>query len=95
MSDGDERDEAEVRLSLQQRVEVIRRELKFLDRHVVLLKDFAEGRWDLKNKGYTRGAEGYQQTAEDKARLPRTLANLKAQRARLEREREVLMEYRV
>jgi hypothetical protein len=78
---------------VQARIAWVRCELAAHDSNLALLQDVAEGRITLKGKGYTRGAENYRQTPADKARLPRTLANLQTQRERLLQELEILLEY--
>jgi len=78
---------------VQQRMAEVRQALAAHDSNLALLQGFAEGRLTLKGKGYTRAAAHYRPTPEDKARLPRTLANLQAQRERLLQELEILLEY--
>jgi hypothetical protein len=78
---------------VKKRMHVVRRELCQYDSNIALLKAFNEGKMMLKGKKYTHRAENYQQTLEDKARLPRTLANLAIQRGLLERELQTLREY--
>ena len=81
------------REKVQARIGWVRRELAAQDSNLALLQAFSQGRVTFKGKGYTRGAENYRQTVEDKARLPRTLANLQAQRERLLQELAILLEY--
>jgi hypothetical protein len=78
---------------VQARLVWIRRALAAHDSHLALLEDFAKGQRTLFGKGYTRKAENYQQTRADKARLPRTLANVQAQRDALLQELQTLLEY--
>lgn len=80
---------------VQARIAVVRQALAAHDSNIALLKAFNEGFRMLKGKGYTRAAEQYQPTAADTARLPKTLANLNAQRAVLLTELGVLLEYGV
>lgn len=80
---------------VQARIAWVRQSLAAHDSHLALLQAMAAGQISLKGKGYTRAAENYRQTPEDKARLPSTLANLQAQRERLVLELEVLLEYGV
>lgn len=78
---------------VQARIAWVRQTLAAHDDNLALLKVFNEGLRTLKGKGYTRAAAHYQPTAEDKARLPQTLANLNAQRALLLTELGVLLDY--
>lgn len=81
------------RQKVQQRLAVLECALDAHDSNIALLKAFNAGHVCLKGKGYTHSAEHYQPTLQDKQRLPRTLANLNAQRALLQFEIEVLREY--
>jgi hypothetical protein len=71
----------------------VRQALAAHDSNLALLQAFQQGRVSLKGKGYTRAATHYQPTPADRARLPRTQANLNAQRALLLKELDVLLEH--
>lgn len=76
-----------------QRIAWVRQALSAHDSNMALLQAFAAGKVSLKGKGYTKGAEEYQQTPEDRARLAGTLANLRQQSELLRCELETLLRY--
>lgn len=80
---------------VQARIAWVRQALAAHDSNLALLQAMAAGQIRLKGKGYTRAAENYRSTPQDKARLPSTLANLQAQRDRLALELDVLLAYGV
>ena len=79
----------------QKRLTEVRQKLAALDSSLALLEAFSTGKLSLRGKGYTRKAQNYCQTPEDKARLPWTRANLQDQRRLLACELSVLLEYGV
>lgn len=75
------------------RFEAIQRELKAYEARMAYLQDVAQQKINLQKTGCTPEIRRYRATREDRARLPKTLENLRQQIRLLQHEHEVLKRY--